>query len=216
MSNDSKQLWYASYGSNILESRFHCYILGGQPKGSQKNHIGCTDKIIPQDKKEIYINHELYFAKKHKGWGNGGVGFINTNFNENIQTKGKMYLVTNEQFIEIVKQENNYEGELHIDFNKVIENGSLVISKESWYGNLLYLGEQNGSPIFTFTNEKNLTEEINPPNKHYLLTIIKGLKESHQLNEIEIAAYFKDKLGIKGFEIEKELIDLIKLELSNY
>jgi hypothetical protein len=212
MSKDIKQLWYASYGSNILESRFHCYILGGQPKGSQKTHHGCTDKTLPQDKKEILINHELYFAKESKGWGDGGVGFIKTEFNEAVQTLGKMYLVTTEQFIEIVKQENNFEEELLIDFNKVIENGSLLINKDSWYGTLLYLGEEDGNPIFTFTNTKNLIEEINPPTKQYLSTIINGLKKAYHLNEIEIEEYFKNKLGIKGSKIEKELVDIIKLE----
>jgi hypothetical protein len=123
-----------------------------------------------------------------------------------------MYLITAEQFIEIVKQENNFEEELLIDFNKVIENGSLLINKDSWYGTLLYLGEEDGNPIFTFTNTKNLIEEINPPTKQYLSTIINGLKKAYHLNEIEIEEYFKNKLGIKGSKIEKELVDIIKLE----
>ena len=212
MSKEIKQVWYASYGSNILESRFHCYILGGQPKGSKKTYKGCTDKTLPQDKEEIYINSELYFAKKSKSWDSCGVGFINTEFNDKVQTLGRMYLITPEQYVEIVKQETNHRGELLIDFEKARGKGSLIIKEKSWYGNLLFLGEQNGNPIFTFTNEKNLTEEINAPSEQYLLTIINGIKETYNLNEIEIREYFENLTGIKGHAIEKKIAELIKWE----
>jgi hypothetical protein len=210
MSEEIKQVWYASYGSNILESRFHCYILGGQPKGSNKINIGCSDKTLPLDKSEIYINNELYFAKESKNWNDGGVGFIKPKFNKKVQTYGRMYLITAEQFIEIVKQENNFEGELLIDFKKAKEKGSLILKQKTWYGNLLYLGEQKGNPIFTFTNKKNMTEDINPPSEQYLKTIINGLKETYHFNENEIKEYFENLVGIKGFEIEKKLTNLIK------
>lgn len=210
MSKEIKQLWYASYGSNILESRFHCYILGGQPKGSIKTHLGCSDKTLPKDKEEIYINRELYFAEKSKSWGHCGVGFIKPEFNDKIQTFGRMYLITPEQYVEIVKQENNHKGELLIDFKKAKEKGSLILKEKSWYGNLLYLGEQYGSPIFTFTNEKYLSDKINPPSEQYLLTIINGLKETYNLNENEIKEYLENLSGIKGYSIEKKLIELIK------
>jgi hypothetical protein len=210
MSKEIKKVWYASYGSNILESRFHCYILGGQPKGSNKKNIGCSDKTLPQDKKEIYINSALYFAKASKNWGNGGVGFIKTEFDDKVQTYGRMYLITPEQFVEIVKQENNYTGELLIDFKKAQKKGSLILKQKSWYGNLFYLGEQNGNPIFTFTNEKNLTEDINPPSEQYLETIINGLKETYNLNTTETEEYFSNLQGVKGFAIEKKLNELSK------
>ncbi|MFA5299513.1 MAG: hypothetical protein WC389_15090 [Lutibacter sp.] len=209
MSKEIKQVWYASYGSNILESRFHYYILGGQPKGSKRTYLGCTDKTLPKDKKEIYINSELYFAKKSKTWDFGGVGFIKTEFNDKTQTFGRMYLITQEQYVEIVKQEINHEGELLIDFKKAKEKGSLIFKEKSYYGNLIYLGEQNSNPIFTFTNEKNLTKEINPPSEQYLLNIINGLKETYNLNEIEIKEYFENLSGIKNYEIEKRLTELI-------
>jgi hypothetical protein len=123
-----------------------------------------------------------------------------------------MYLITVDQFVEVVKQENNYKGELRIDLKKAKEKGSLIVRENSWYGNLLYLGEQKGHPIFTFTNERKLTEEINPPSEQYLLTIMNGLKETYNLNEIELKEYFEEKVGIKGYEIEKKLLELVKSE----
>jgi len=204
-----EKIWYASYGSNILEDRFNCYIKGGKPNGSNNLYKGCTDKTLPTESEEIYIKSELYFANKSKSWNGSGVGFIKTDFDENKTTLGKMYLITREQFIEVVKQETNNNGELNIDFEKAQKSGSLVFREKSWYGNLLYLGEQNGNPIFTFTNERNLTDKINAPNKEYLSMIISGLKETYNLSDTAIKEYFEGMEGIKGNPIENELEKLI-------
>lgn len=173
---------------------------------------GCTDKTLPTESEEIYIKSELYFANKSKSWNGSGVGFIKTDFGESKMTLGRMYLITKEQFIEVVKQETNYKEELNIDFEKAQQSGSLIFREKSWYGNLLYLGEKNGNPIFTFTNERNLTDKINAPSKEYLSMIISGIKETYNLSEIEIKEYFEGMLGIKGNPIEKELEKLIGKE----
>ncbi len=206
------QVWYASYGSNLLEERFNCYIKGGQPKGSNNFYKGCTDKTLPTENEEIFIKRELYFAKKSKSWNGSGVGFIKTNFDENKTTLGRMYLITKEQFVEVVKQETKNNGDLSIDFEKAKKSGSVTFRENSWYGNLLYLGEQNGNPIFTFTNERNLNDKLNAPKKEYLSMIICGIKETYNLSDLEIKAYLEDIQGIKGNPIEKELEKIIKKE----
>lgn len=212
MNVEIEHVWYASYGSNLLESRFHCYILGGQPEGSTKIYKGCNDKTLPISNEKISINSELYFAKKSKTWNFGGVAFINTDFNDQVQTLGRMYLITLEQFIDVIKQENNHEGELFIDFEKAERLGSIVFKEKSWYGNLIYLGDQIGYPIFTFTNKSNIDEQhINSPNEKYLLTIMKGLSETYNFSGIHIKEYFKSKIGIKDCEIEKKLTELTDL-----
>jgi hypothetical protein len=195
-----------------LEDRFNCYIQGGQPKGSNNIYKGCTDKTLPTESEEIYIKSELYFANKSKSWNGSGVGFIKTDFNENKSTLGRMYLITQEQFVEVVKQETNNNSDLNIDFEKAKKSGSIIFRKKSWYGNLLYLGEQNGNPIFTFTNERNLNDKINAPNKEYLSMIISGIKETYNLSDLEIKEYLEEIEGIKGNPIEKELGKLIKKE----
>lgn len=210
MSSKTKHVWYASYGSNLLESRFLCYILGGLPEGAQKTNPGCTDKTLPLDSKAITINSELYFAKRAKRWDAGGVGFIDPELTENVQTYGRMYLITKEQFVEVVQQENQITEALPIDFQKAQDEGSLIVREDSWYGKLLFIGDQEGHPIFTFTNENMLNDEINPPSEGYLLTLINGLKETYGLSESELKAYFEKKVGIKGFEIEERLTELVK------
>ena len=121
MTQIKKHIWYASYGSNLLEERFLCYIKGGKPSGSSKRHDGCFDKTLPQNNAKIYINHELYFARKSKSWDNGGVAFLSEKFESNHKTLGRMYLITPDQFTEVVKQEIDFEGTLELDFDKAIE-----------------------------------------------------------------------------------------------
>lgn len=71
----------------------------------------------------------MYFAKSSGNWENGGVAFIKTNLDEKKQTLGRMYLITKEQFIDVVKQETNFKGELMIDFDRAISVGSLFLEK---------------------------------------------------------------------------------------
>lgn len=211
MSQKEQYIWYASYGSNILEERFLCYIQGGQPKGSLKTYTGCTDKSLPIDKEEIYINSELYFAKKSKSWDNGGVGFIKTNFDTRHQTLARMYLITKEQFIDIVKQETDNKEELVINFDQALTDGSLVFKEGSWYGNLIYIGTQHEYPIFTFTNQDNITPTTRP-NENYLRTIIKGIQETYDhLNSDEIVDYLITKQGIENNYSREDLVKLFEL-----
>lgn len=192
----STHIWYASYGSNISIERFMCYIQGGKPGGATRTYLGCKDQSPPINQKPIKIPNELYFAKSADVWNGGGVCFINPEKSENVVTLGNMYLITRQQFLEIVQQENNTDEPIEIDFKKIQTEESEIVRENSWYGNLLYLGEEDNAPIFTFTNENFLADEINSPNQHYLKTIIKGLINSHKLNNTELEAYFLSKKGL--------------------
>ena len=197
MHREGNHIWYASYGSNLLEERFLCYIRGGKPTGSSSKHKGCRDKTLPLSNNEIHINHELYFARKSRSWGNGGVAFISIRSNPQTKTLGRMYLITTEQFIDVVKQENDFNGSLEIDFEKAVSEGSLIFKKTQWYGNLIYLGHHLGSPIFTFTHENDITPAT-MPSESYLKTIIKGIRETYNhLSADDITNYL---LSIRGIE----------------
>ena len=123
-------VWYASYGSNLLYSRFMCYIKGGTPEGSTKLCPGCSDKTPPQDRRQKTIQHELYFAKNSPSWKGKGVAFIKSHKDDNTKTRGRMYLITKEQFTQVVRQENgrtpNY-SRITIDFEKTIAQGESMI-----------------------------------------------------------------------------------------
>lgn len=210
MNKKKEYIWYASYGSNLLEDRFNCYIQGGKPKGSTKNYEGCRDKNLPIEKEETYISSDLYFAKKSKLWNDGGVCFISNIFGSGKETLARMYLITKEQFIDVVKQETNNISELKIKFDKAIIDGDLIFKQNSWYGKIIYLGNKNNYPIFTFTNEIDIEEE-NKPNENYLKTIIEGIKETFiNLNEFDILEYLIAKKGIAENYTKEELIEIIK------
>lgn len=201
-------IWYASYGSNILEERFLCYIRGGRPEGSQKVYAGCRDQTLPADKEEIYINSQLYFAKNSKSWKGGGVCFISNDFSPNIQTLGRMYLITAQQFVEVFEQETDSKS-MKIDFNEVRRHGSLIVKDPSWYGNFIYLGDQYQSPIFTFTNRQNLTD-FTRPDETYLKIIIRGIQETYGLGTQEIIDYFINTPGIVNNYSSPDLKALIE------
>lgn len=120
-----------------------------------------------------------------------------------------MYLITKQQFIDVVKQETENENNLTIDFEKEIFDGSITFNDGSWYGNLIYLGRQNDFPTFTFTNQDNIAD-ANRPSENYLRTIIRGIQETCNLSTTEIAGYFISKLGIKNNFSREQLTKIIE------
>lgn len=202
-------VWYASYGSNLNRDRFLCYIKGGSPKGSTRVEPGCRDRSLPKDESVFTIHYPFYFAKEASGWQSKGVGFIGHSYDSKTITLSKKYLITDEQFFDVVKQENG-GLDCEFDLHDVIRKGSFVFRKNAWYGKILYLGEDRGYPIFTFTAPWQMSDaEYNQPSKEYLSTIIKGLKTDYS-NE-EIFAYFKGRPGIEGYYSDEELTDLIRV-----
>lgn len=215
MKIDQTKIWYASYGSNLQKDRFYCYIRGGKPKGRTDVYKGCRNKTIPEKDEELYIASRLYFARKSPGWNGSGVGFISNTFDEKNQTIGRMYLITKEQFEDVVKQETKSDEKIEIDFTKAIENGSHIFKDPSWYGNLIYLGEKEGHPIFTFTSKTDFLKQINTPNKEYLKIIIEGIKEIFPtFNEFDICEYLLPLEGIEDNYSKEELIKLINEKYS--
>ena len=205
-------VWYACYGSNLNQDRFLCYIQGGTPVGSSEEETGCPDKTLPREDKPISIQYPLYFAMEAARWSNQGVAFIGLKKDEKIKTLGRMYLITEEQFLHVVSQENN-GLKFDMDLSEVKKETTKVF-RESWYGNIVYLGDEQGFPIFTFTSYWDIDDKsYSPPSPEYALTIIRGIKETYQLSEQEIVDYLHSKPGIKG-NIEKEvLLNLVRYSL---
>ena len=123
-----------------------------------------------------------------------------------------MYLITGEQFTEIVRQENGLEVEdasIIIDLEKTISDGESMIQPE-WYGRIMYLGEEEGCPIFTFTAKwEDGSVEPREPGENYLKTIARGIKETHGLSDEGIVEYFIRIDGVRGFLEKEELYRLL-------
>jgi hypothetical protein len=202
-------VWYASYGSNLLRDRFLCYILGGTPEGAKRNNTGTTDKTLPMDDRSISIKHPLYFAERSESWQDGGVAFISEQQSKEDTTLGRMYLITPEQFIQVVRQENGLEPEdesLSVPLSEIQEQGEAIIGS-GWYGRVLYLGKKKGHPIFTFTASKSIHDILpTTPGENYLRTIGRGIQETYGYSIEEVAEYFLTKPGVNGFWTKERLI----------
>jgi hypothetical protein len=201
-------VWYASYGSNLLKERFLCYITGGRPEGSLDTEPGCRDNSLPKDDRKILIPHQLFFAKEAARWGNGGVAFIGKK-SKDEETLGRMYLITKEQFVDVVSQENQ-NIDVTLDLAKVKQDKNHPFG-DSWYGNVVYLGDEEGYPIFTFTaNWDNEVVDYKSPSKEYLGTIIRGLLQTYGMDEMKLVNYLLDKEGIAINYNREKLSELIQ------
>ncbi|MFH1223815.1 MAG: hypothetical protein V1647_05695 [Pseudomonadota bacterium] len=188
MDNNKTYIWYAGYGSNLNMQRFLCYISGDQPTYGQKPAKGCADKSLPLENRPIRIPFSLYFALPDKrnetqNWGKGGVAFIR-NTRSGDFTLGRMWKVTMAQYEEIRDQEGR-----------------------GWYDVEIPLGEEEGVPVYTITNGQILNN-ILPPSRLYLKTIIQGLKETFNVTSEQIAAYLLTKDGIRNFYKQSELLEI--------
>ncbi|MDN3594132.1 hypothetical protein [Zunongwangia endophytica] len=211
-----ERVWYACYGSNLMEDRFLCYIAGGTPNGAKRTYVGCTDKAYPKANKSYLINHEMYFAKRSHTWSGGSAAFIKPTKDETATTYGKIYSISKDQFVDLVKQEIAFEGDLSIDFEKVIEQGYLDVATDVWYDRILFLGINDEMPVFSFTNSEFMEKELNAPHPLYLEKIILGLRQTYQFTSVEILKYLEDKVGVEGTPVAKELEGLVQEVLGEF
>ncbi|MCB2298529.1 gamma-glutamylcyclotransferase [Clostridium tagluense] len=158
-------VWYASYGSNLIYERLISYIKGGKCKFNGVNYEGCRNKSLPKDTRPVTIPYKMYYGNESSPWGSGGISFLDTQ--SRGQSLGRMYLITEEQFEDISKQEG---------------------SDENWYNQSLSLGDYNGVEIVTITN-KNRRPSHNPSD-NYLEVVRMGIKETYpEMSDFEVMKY---------------------------
>ncbi|HEY8891731.1 MAG TPA: hypothetical protein VIM70_15935 [Clostridium sp.] len=143
------------------------YIQGGFSRFNNKKYTPCNDKSAPLEDKHINIPYKLYFGNNSGSWEGGGVAFLEPKRNDNINTLGKMFLITEEQFNDINEQESSI-----------------------WYNLIIDLGTLNGVAIKTFTHSDMFTRNL--PVQRYLKVIEEGISETYpELSKNEIENYLK-------------------------
>jgi hypothetical protein len=204
-------VWYACYGSNLLRSRFMTYIQGGTPLGAATGQVGCTDPTPPRADRALRIPHRLYFAGKSAKWQNKGVAFVARERDPSAGTAGRAYLISREQFLQVALQENGFhdfgmdpKGEqggmgddppLGIDLEETRERGWSEFPG-GLYSVLLFLGEYEGYPTYTFTTSRDRDQlPLNPPGQAYRTTIVRGLRETYDWPQDEIDTYLASAGG---------------------
>jgi hypothetical protein len=183
-------VWYASYGSNLSAERFGCYIVGGTPRRATRPCRGARDTTPPRQDRPLTVPYRLYFAGTSKTWG-GAPSFIDIVESPATQARVRAYLITWDQFEDVVAQENGRGVTSPID----PALGDLAVGRShplglGRYENLLCVGRDGDAPVLTFTSPKTMAQaELGAPAPEYLRTMIDGLRESHKMRDDEITAY---------------------------
>ncbi|KAK3406386.1 hypothetical protein EUGRSUZ_K02528 [Eucalyptus grandis] len=201
-------IWYATFGSNMWNPRFLCYIEGGQVDGMQKPCSGSMDKSPPKEILWKTFPHRLFFGMEStRMWGLGGVAFLHPESKNEDIVHMCLYKITLEQFNDVLLQENVSSYDMSsplfdltsLDCSK--EKGSIDLEavKNGWYHNVVYLGMEQDIPILTMTcimsdieNFKSGKVPLRAPSEDYANTLIRGLVEGGQLSEEEAMSYIKD------------------------
>ena len=194
----ARTVYYASYGSNLSSARLACYLRGGRPSGAGRTYSGARDRALPSDSVTLSIPHRLYFTGSSKVWG-GATAFVDTTSSVELGALARAYLITWEQFEDVVAEENGRPTapidiaptELTGGFSRCIGPGR--------YENLLCVGRHDGRPIVTFTAPWALADrEPATPVPAYLAMVIGGLRESHDLDDTAITDYLTAAPGCTG------------------
>jgi hypothetical protein len=193
-------VWYVSYGSNLSRTRFMAYLEGGRVAGNDVVYEGCTDTAPPVDDVALEVPHSLYFAGwSRRVWGGTAAAFIT------LETRAspalaRAYLITRDQFVEVIRQENaNLAGV--DDFDAKVEEarrlGHSRMLATGPYCELIHCGERDGHPMLSFSASRDRTD-FAPPSQAYLRVIGSGLRECHGLSGTEVVDYLRDRPGIQG------------------
>ena len=101
------KVWYAAYGSNLLERRFLCYLQGGLLPESGRVHTGARDPRLPEKSVPLWLPGTVYFAMQSTTWGGTGRGLYDPDTPG--RSAGRGYLITAGQFLDVVAQEMRLE-----------------------------------------------------------------------------------------------------------
>lgn len=182
-------VWYASYGSNLCAERFLCYLQGGRPAGASRRYTGARDKTPPKRDRSLEVPYRLYFAGVSTTWG-GSPCFIDTEQSHAAPARARAYLITWEQFEDVVAQENGRPGaSIDLDLDGLDEGASVRVGPGR-YENMLCTGRFDDVPVLTFTSPWTMADaEIGAPAPAYLSMLVTGLRESHKLSDDALVAY---------------------------
>ena len=170
-----ERVWYAAYGSNVLEARLQCYIKGDAPTPAHARHAGCRDMSDPVKSQMAVLEHGLLFAEHSEPW-QGGVAFLDPE-PESGMTFVRLWNLAREQFEDIAAMENSLRpGAVHIGWQDLWEDGAWEMDGGGWYGLVVSYGDYEGDPVLGFTCPDAM-KTWQEPGAPYRETILNGLVE---------------------------------------
>ncbi|RKR88570.1 hypothetical protein BDK92_2898 [Micromonospora pisi] len=199
-------VWYVCYGSNMSLRRLNYYLAGGQPPSGALTYPGCRDKRQPERSLPVTLPGRVYFALEALAW-TGGMAFYDAE--DPGETPARAHLLTRSQFSDIMAQEMCFEPGSDLDLTEVLTHGRVVLGP-GHYQALLYLGDLEGCPSFTFTAPWRRSEvELRSPSATYLRHLAAGLSETYGWSPQRIADYLSSRPGAAGHWSPGELVAVI-------
>lgn len=186
------RVWYVTYGSNLSEARFRCYLGGGRPVGGTRLYTGCRDPRSPRRTVPLEIAGGLYFAGESSVW-SGGRAYFDPGYAG--QVAARAYLVTAGQFSDVVAQETRRPVGTDLRLHGLSE-GSVLEVPGLYYTRAVCLGRLDGVPLLTMTAEPHEPELWAAPSAPYLWTIGAGLREAHGWDDARIGSYLAAAGGV--------------------
>ncbi len=196
-------IWYASYGSNLNDERLMTYIAGGTPPGGSRRYDGCDDQRPPADDIAIRLQgYRPHFAMRSRVW-QGGIAFVDRTDNPDDYALGRAYLITIDQYDQIVAQENGRPSRLArpVDLRATLTDGVAALGDGAYETNH-HVGDHLGLPVVTFTAPFTVNDALNAgsrpgdpftnkPSAAYCRMIGEGLHRTFGLTEVEQADYIR-------------------------
>jgi hypothetical protein len=198
-------VWYAAYGSNLDAHRFHCYLLGGRPAGAARTYPGARAAAEPLDSRPFRMGGAVSFAWESSAWG-GGVAFHDPDADG--ETLARAYLVTVEQFGDVLEQEMGREPGVDHDLAEVLATGRHAVGP-GHYETLHLAGEIDGRPVLTFSTPDVVSLGLRAPAPAYVATIARGLRQAHDLDDAELADYLLRCPGVDAGWTRDGLLGLV-------
>src|SRR5687767_10016142 len=115
-----QRLWYVAYGSNLSLDRFRVYLQGGRLLSGTRDYPGCRDPLEPQQDVSLMIPGGLRFVGVSSVWG-GGMAVYDARAAGEVAARA--YLITAEQFVDVLAQEMRLEPGLDVNLSLVRETG---------------------------------------------------------------------------------------------
>ncbi|HKU17978.1 MAG TPA: M20/M25/M40 family metallo-hydrolase [Candidatus Saccharimonadales bacterium] len=208
--NKPAYIWYANYGSGLSKENFMCQVRGGTPKDSTRTFAGCSDSTPPQRDQFMSLPYALYFAGDCAAWGGGGHINIQPELTHSAHTIARAYLITVEQFEEIVAQQNDRRIAKPLPIKQAILQGHATVGRGTGhYDELVFCGIKDDAPVFTLTAVRPELPYV-APSQVYARLLCKGLSENTNLDRQTAIDYMLATPGIAGNYQKQELDRLFK------
>ena len=173
---NGKYIWFGVYNELLLNENI------------SKLLEKCNDKSLPKESASIHLNKFSISFNKNK---------IFIKFKENSSIFIKLYLITKNQLIDILKIEYKCNDKIDNEFDNIFKlknvNDEIILepyqTENNFYNAIKNIGTFNKINIYAITT-KNNNIDIQPPDKEYLNQIYNGLKNAFYLYSDYLIMYY--------------------------